>query len=198
MEAAGATFSTTLRVRFGETDAMGVANNAAYLQYFEIGRIEYLRWAGHSYAEVHDGGMDMVVAEASIRYLRPLRFDDVCALLRRLGLAERQRGGTHHIFTRDGVAEILKLQPSGGGSTKPYQVRQVRDVVLRSTIRRIDLRILRRDASDEMLVSRFRSSYPWAEWISRVRRQNRSIETKISSADFVHRRGLGLALCRSI
>ena len=74
---AGATFSTTLRVRFGETDAMGVANNAAYLQYFEIGRIEYLRAAGHSYAEVHDGGMDMVVAEDSIQYLRPLRFDDV-------------------------------------------------------------------------------------------------------------------------
>jgi acyl-CoA thioester hydrolase len=77
MDAAGATFSTTLRVRFGETDAMGVANNAAYLQYFEIGRIEYLRSAGHSYAEVHDGGMDMVVAEAAIQYLRPLRFDDV-------------------------------------------------------------------------------------------------------------------------
>jgi acyl-CoA thioester hydrolase len=77
MDAAGATLSTTLRVRFGETDAMGVANNAAYLQYFEIGRIEYLRSAGHSYAEVHDGGMDMVVAEAAIQYLRPLRFDDV-------------------------------------------------------------------------------------------------------------------------
>jgi acyl-CoA thioester hydrolase len=76
MDAAGATFTTPLRVRFGETDAMGVANNAAYLQYFEIGRIEYLRSMGHSYAEVHDGGMDMVVAEASIHYRRPLRFDD--------------------------------------------------------------------------------------------------------------------------
>jgi acyl-CoA thioester hydrolase len=69
-------FSTPLRVRFGETDAMGVANNAAYLQYFEIGRIEYLRWRGHSYAEVHDGGIDMVVIEAGLRYLRPLLFDD--------------------------------------------------------------------------------------------------------------------------
>ena len=64
------------RVRFGETDAMGVANNAIYLQYFEIGRIEHLRAMGHSYAEVHDGGIDMVVVEAGIRYLRPLRFDD--------------------------------------------------------------------------------------------------------------------------
>jgi acyl-CoA thioester hydrolase len=69
-------FSTPLRVRFGETDAMGVANNAAYLQYFEIGRIEYLRGHGRSYAEVHDGGIDMVVIEASLRYLRPLLFDD--------------------------------------------------------------------------------------------------------------------------
>jgi len=70
------THCVSLRVRFGETDAMGVANNAAYLQFFEIGRIEFLRAAGHSYAEVHDGGIDMVVAEAGIRYLRPLFFDD--------------------------------------------------------------------------------------------------------------------------
>jgi len=68
------TFTAHLRVRFGETDAMGVANNAAYLQYFEIGRIEFLRAHGRSYAEVHDGGIDMVVVEADIRYLQPLRF----------------------------------------------------------------------------------------------------------------------------
>ena len=67
---------TAIRVRFGETDAMGVANNAIYLQYFEVGRIEHLRAMGHSYSEVHDGGIDMVVVEAGIRYLRPLRFDD--------------------------------------------------------------------------------------------------------------------------
>lgn len=59
------------------------------------------------------------------------RFDDLCALLRRLGFAERQRGGSHHVFTRDGVSEILNLQPRGGGEAKPYQVRQVRDVVLK-------------------------------------------------------------------
>ena len=70
------THRTAIRVRFGETDAMGVANNAIYLQYFEVGRIEHLRAMGHSYAEVHDGGIDMVVVEAGIRYLQPLRFDD--------------------------------------------------------------------------------------------------------------------------
>lgn len=65
-----------LRVRFGETDAMGVANNAAYMAWFEVGRIEYLRELGHSYAAIHDEGIDMVVIEARIAYLRPLRFDD--------------------------------------------------------------------------------------------------------------------------
>jgi acyl-CoA thioester hydrolase len=68
--------AVNLRVRFGETDAMGVANNAAYLSWFEVGRVEYLRELGHSYADVHAGGMDMVVIEAHAEYLRALRFDE--------------------------------------------------------------------------------------------------------------------------
>ena len=63
----------SLRVRFGETDAMGVANNGAYLAWFEVGRVEYLRELGHSYADVHAGGMDMVVVEAHAEYLKAAR-----------------------------------------------------------------------------------------------------------------------------
>jgi hypothetical protein len=55
-------------------------------------------------------------------------FEDLCSLLRRLGFAERIRG-SHHIFTRDGVVEILNLQPKAG-KAKPYQVRQVRSVIV--------------------------------------------------------------------
>jgi hypothetical protein len=55
-------------------------------------------------------------------------FDDLCQLLRQLGFAERIRG-SHHIFTKDGVEEILNLQPKGG-KAKPYQVKQVRGVIL--------------------------------------------------------------------
>ena len=55
-------------------------------------------------------------------------FDDLCELIRRLGFAERVRGD-HHIFTRDDVAEILNLQPKGA-QAKPYQVKQVRNVIL--------------------------------------------------------------------
>ena len=57
-------------------------------------------------------------------------FAGLCALLRHLGFAERVRG-SHHIFTKDGVAEILNLQPRGS-EVKPYQVKQVRNVILKS------------------------------------------------------------------
>ena len=50
-----------------------------------------------------------------------VRFDELCMLLKRLGFEERIRGD-HHIFTRDGVEEILNLQPRGS-LAKSYQVR---------------------------------------------------------------------------
>ena len=56
-----------------------------------------------------------------------IRFGDFCALLHHLGFAERIRGD-HHIFSRDGVAEILNLQPRSG-KAKAYQVKQVRGVL---------------------------------------------------------------------
>jgi predicted RNA binding protein YcfA (HicA-like mRNA interferase family) len=58
-----------------------------------------------------------------------ISFDDLRHLLLHLGFEERIRG-SHHIFTREDVAEILNLQPKGN-KAKPYQVRQVRHVVLK-------------------------------------------------------------------
>jgi hypothetical protein len=56
-------------------------------------------------------------------------FEGLCQLLRRLGFDERIRG-SHHIFTKEGVEEILNLQPKGR-QAKSYQVKQVRAVLLR-------------------------------------------------------------------
>ena len=56
-------------------------------------------------------------------------FKDLLRLLRSLGFDERIRG-SHHIFTRSGVLEILNLQPKGA-KAKVYQVRQVRGVILK-------------------------------------------------------------------
>lgn len=58
-----------------------------------------------------------------------IRFDDLRHLLRRLGFAERIRGD-HCIFSKDGVVEILNLQPLGR-KAKPYQVKQVRGVLVK-------------------------------------------------------------------
>ena len=56
-------------------------------------------------------------------------FNELCSLLKHLGFDERIRG-SHHIFTKDGVDEILNLQPKDG-KTKPYQVKQIRNVILK-------------------------------------------------------------------
>ncbi len=58
-----------------------------------------------------------------------INFDDLCQMLRRLEFDERVKG-SHHIFTKTGVEEILNLQPKGSKS-KPYQVKQVRNVIIR-------------------------------------------------------------------
>jgi hypothetical protein len=58
-----------------------------------------------------------------------VRFEDLRSLLTGLGFAERIRGD-HHIFSKTGIAEILNLQPRGS-LAKPYQVKQVRAVVVR-------------------------------------------------------------------
>ena len=56
-------------------------------------------------------------------------FTEMCQLLRKLGFEERIRG-SHHIFTKEGMEEILNLQPKGSKS-KPYQVKQVRNLILK-------------------------------------------------------------------
>ncbi len=58
-----------------------------------------------------------------------ISFGDLRNLLRRLGFEERVRG-SHHIFWKNGVEEILNLQPKGN-KAKPYQVRQIRNVILK-------------------------------------------------------------------
>ena len=58
-----------------------------------------------------------------------ISFDQLCQLLIKLGFDERMRG-SHHIFTKEGVEEILNLQPKQG-KAKAYQVKQVREMLLK-------------------------------------------------------------------
>ena len=58
-----------------------------------------------------------------------IRFADLRALLVHLGFDERVRG-SHHLFNKQGVVEIINIQ-SRGGQAKPYQVRQIRNIILK-------------------------------------------------------------------
>ena len=69
--------STELRVRYAETDRMGVVYYANYLVWCEVGRVEFMRALGRSYAALEAEGTGLAVAEARVRYLAPARFDDL-------------------------------------------------------------------------------------------------------------------------
>ncbi|MDP2208798.1 MAG: type II toxin-antitoxin system HicA family toxin [Bacteroidota bacterium] len=58
-----------------------------------------------------------------------INFSELCHLLRNLNFEERIRG-SHHIFTKSGIEEIINIQPRGTNS-KPYQVKQVRNLILK-------------------------------------------------------------------
>ena len=73
----GYTFSTEVRVRFADTDAQGVAHNASYLVWFEVGRVEYLRAYAGGYQALRNLGIEAFVLESFCRYVVPARFDDL-------------------------------------------------------------------------------------------------------------------------
>lgn len=69
--------TTTTRVRYAETDQMGVVYHSNYLVWCEIGRTDYLRHLGTSYAVLEREGLKLAVADANIRYHAPARYDDI-------------------------------------------------------------------------------------------------------------------------
>lgn len=68
---------TEIRVRYHETDNMGVVYYSNYFVWFEVARTEYLRSAGVSYRHLEEKGLYMMVAEATCRYKAPARYDDI-------------------------------------------------------------------------------------------------------------------------
>jgi len=64
------------RVRYSETDQMGVAHNKSYFEWFEIGRTEYCRQKKVLYKDIEAKGYYLVVAEAFCRYKKPLKYDE--------------------------------------------------------------------------------------------------------------------------
>jgi acyl-CoA thioester hydrolase len=70
----------TIRVRYAETDRMGLLHHANYLVYFEQGRTELLRAEGMSYKDLEDQGYLLVLTRLEVKYRWPARYDDLVTL----------------------------------------------------------------------------------------------------------------------
>jgi acyl-CoA thioester hydrolase len=69
-----------IRVRYAETDRMGLLHHANYFVYFEMGRTELLRRRGVSYRDVEDAGHLLVIIDIGCKFRRPARYDDLLTL----------------------------------------------------------------------------------------------------------------------
>ena len=89
-------FETRMEVRDYECDIEGIVNNANYLHYMEHTRHLFLKSRGLSFAEMHNKGVDAVVARMNLQYKTPLRCDD--KFISRLGL---RKEGLRYVFNQD-------------------------------------------------------------------------------------------------
>jgi acyl-CoA thioester hydrolase len=101
-------YETTVRVRYAETDQMGVVYYANYLVWFEVGRVETFRQMGFSYKEMEkEDDSYVVVAEASCRYRRPAFYDDRILIRTRVAESRSRTLRFAYEIRRDPTGELL-------------------------------------------------------------------------------------------
>jgi len=119
------------RVRYSETDQMGVVYHAEYLVWCEVGRTDFIRALGLPYAELERRGTALAVAEATIRYHAPARYDDLIRVETRL-TDVRSRAITFDYLIRNSdtgsrlatvQTTLVSLDPSGKPVPLPADVR---------------------------------------------------------------------------
>lgn len=98
----GFRFSTEVVVRFAETDAQGVAHNAAYLVWLEVARIAYLSRFRGGYRTLRAEGYEALTIETHVRYLKPVAFDDRLTIHARCVDVRGARFRYEYVLERDG------------------------------------------------------------------------------------------------
>ena len=106
-------FHHRIRVRFAETDAMGIVHHSRYLPYLEEARVEYLRSIGHPYVELRAEGVDYAVLEAFVQYRQPLRFDEVVEVHLHAGAATRATFQMAYLLTVDSAVRATAVTVHG-------------------------------------------------------------------------------------
>jgi acyl-CoA thioester hydrolase len=121
----GFRFATDIRVRFAETDAQGVAHNSVYLVWFEVARVAYLDEYAGGYPALRERGIEALVLEAHVRYVRPARFADRITIHARCSEVRGARFRYDYVLQRNGelVADGWSQHATVDGSTlRPTRV----------------------------------------------------------------------------
>jgi acyl-CoA thioester hydrolase len=119
------------RVRYAETDQMGVVYHANYLVWCEIGRTDFIRQLGGSYADLEREGTALAVVEAHLRFMRPARYDDVVRVTTTATeVRSRVVRFDYEIGTSDGAAlaagytTLVAMGRDGRSTTMPASLRE--------------------------------------------------------------------------
>jgi len=110
-------FRHPVRVRFAETDAMGIVHHAAYFPYLEEARVAWLRHIGHPYDAVRDSGVDFGVLEAFVQYRMALRFDEVVDVHLTIGAVTRTTFQLAYLLTVAGEVRATAVTVHGAMNT---------------------------------------------------------------------------------
>jgi len=119
---------TQIRVRYAETDAMGIVHHSVYPIWMELGRSDLLRQMGQSYAEWEAQGVMMSVAELRVKYRAPARYDELVEVRTRLLEATKRKVVFGYEITRDGTRLVegetihLVTGPDGRARTMPEKL----------------------------------------------------------------------------
>lgn len=97
---------STFRARYAETDQMGVVHHSTYLLWCEVGRTDYMRELGTTYAEIERGGIYLAVADAHVRYGAAAHYDDLIQVESRVESVKSR--------TITFAYEISRLEPDPG------------------------------------------------------------------------------------
>ena len=101
------------RVVFGDTDQMGVVYYGNYLQFFERGRVAYLRNVGFSYSDFQKNGRQLPVVDAQVKYSQPARYEDLLEVETRMSVLGKARIGFEYTIYRLGPQQERLLLTSG-------------------------------------------------------------------------------------
>jgi acyl-CoA thioester hydrolase len=92
-----------VRVRYAETDRMGLLHHANYLVYFEQARTELLRQQGRTYKDLEDAGYFLVIAKAEVKYRAPAHYDDLLTIRTTVTRVSPVRLEHHYEVLREGA-----------------------------------------------------------------------------------------------